>query len=186
MPTRRRKKPDGPDWDNLKKIGMCEVEIDMGEGKGRPCGFFVYETPGGSCCRAPNGGHGGAPFKSLEDVDEAIKSDPDRWPLKARTQIPADTGPAREITTRPDQPFEVRDGDRLTIMYQGCKLTIAKYSTIELDAGIYSRTLAPGDDPVAEWDRIHGYLKGRALAGAREKLATFADELAKATKRAKG
>lgn len=96
------------------------------------------------------------------------------------------TGEPREFFERPSANFEVREGDRLTVSFNAAKLQIAPFSTVELDGGIYSRSLEPGDDPVEQWDLIYGYLKTRALNVAREKLATFADELAKAKLRATG
>lgn len=92
----------------------------------------------------------------------------------------------REIAARPLPGFEVREGDRLTVMYQGAKLQIAPFSTVELDGGIYSRTLLPGDDPAEQWDRIYGYLERKALEVARPKLQAFALELAEAKEIAKG
>lgn len=85
---------------------------------------------------------------------------------------------SREITEKPGRDFEVREGDRLTVMYNGVKLSIAPYSTVELDGSIYSRTLKPGDDPDKEWDRIYSYLKENSLKEAREKLRVFSEELA--------
>ncbi len=96
---------------------------------------------------------------------------------------------ARDAKTREearDLSFEVRDGDRLTVMYHGAKLQIAPYNSVELDGGIYSRSLLPGDDPEEQWDRIHSYLERKALERARAKLATFADELRIAKERTGG
>jgi hypothetical protein len=89
----------------------------------------------------------------------------------------------REITKRPEPGFEVRDGDKLTVMYGGVKLGIAPYSTVELDSSIYSRILEPGDDPVEQWDKIYLYLKEQCLKVAREKLKTFSEELRAAKQR---
>ena len=86
----------------------------------------------------------------------------------------------REFNAKPGVDFEVREGDRLTVLYNGAKLQIAKFNTVELDGGIYSRTLQPGDDPSEQWDRIHGYLERKALERARDKLRTFSEELHKA------
>lgn len=96
------------------------------------------------------------------------------------------SGEAREATHADviDPGFEVREGDRLTVLYNGAKLQIAKFNTVELDGGIYSRTLLPGDDPEEQWDRIHRYLERKALERARAKLASFADEIKTARERA--
>lgn len=119
------------------------------------------ETPSsGATCKF---GHGGAPGVTLAEAA------------------------GREVTTRSEAVgFEVREGDRLTVMYHGAKLQIAPYSSVELDGGIYSRSLLPGDDAAEQWDRIHGYLERKALEKARAKLGIFADELAKAKRRANG
>lgn len=92
----------------------------------------------------------------------------------------------REAATRQEASdlLEVRDGDRLTVTFNGVKLQIAPYSTVELDGAIYSRTLLPGDDAVAQWDRIYRFLRDNAIKEARRKLADFSDELAAARKRA--
>lgn len=96
-------------------------------------------------------------------------------------RIPED----REIKERPEAGFEVREGDRLTVLYNGAKLSIAPYNTVDLDGAIYSRTLKPGDDAGEQWDLTYAFLEKRCLRVARPKLAMFADELAKAKKRAK-
>lgn len=98
----------------------------------------------------------------------------------------------RVTSTEPEVPkssredFVARDGDRLTVTYRGAKLQIAAYSTVELDDLIYSRTLLPGEDPDTEFDRVYEFLRQKAEARAREKLAAYADALAKAKERARG
>ena len=92
----------------------------------------------------------------------------------------------RVIDTRPSSDFVVREGDRLTVIYNAAKLQIAPFSSVELDSGIYSRSLEPGDDPVEQWDRIYAYLRDKVLEGARSKLKTFATELAEAKAIANG
>lgn len=91
-----------------------------------------------------------------------------------------------EINSRLDSYFEVREGDRLTVSYNGVKLSIGSYSTVETDGAIYSRTLEVGDDPVEQWDLIYSYLKKNALKEARFKLSTFVAELAHAKELARG
>lgn len=98
--------------------------------------------------------------------------------------IPSRRGPhaSRDVTRADviDPGFEIREGDRLTIMYHGAKLQIAKYNSVELDGGIYSRSLQPGDDPEEQWDRIHAYLERKALEKARAKLKRMSEELHRA------
>jgi hypothetical protein len=86
----------------------------------------------------------------------------------------------REIDSRPLPDFEVREGDRLTVLYNGAKLQVAPFSLVELDAGIYSRSLQPGDDAAEQWDRVHGFLERKCLERARAKLQAYAEELAEA------
>lgn len=96
---------------------------------------------------------------------------------------PVQSMTGREITSRPEPDFIVRTGDKLTVMYNGVKLGIAPFSTVELDGSIYSRMLEEGDDPVEQWDKIYNYLKGQCLKVAREKLRIFSDELRAAKQR---
>lgn len=117
------------------------------------------ESPGGATCKF---GHGGDPGVSYSKTHGHAAKE------------------VREILTRAeatDPGFEVREGDRLTVMYHGAKLQIAPYNSVELDGGIYSRTLLPGDDLEEQWDRIHTYLERKALERARAKLRSFSDEL---------
>jgi len=115
------------------------------------------------------------------DAGDVEVVDPSVHPERA---IPFDPNAPRELTERPPEGFEVREGDRLTVMYHGAKLSIAPYSSVDLDGAIYSRTLQPGDDAAAEFDRIHTYLRDRCLRESRAKLNTFADELRRAKERA--
>ena len=85
-----------------------------------------------------------------------------------------------------DPGFEVREGDRLTIVYGGVKLQIAPYSSVEIDSAYYSRTLEPGDDPHEQFDRIRAFLNKNTIEKAREKLALYAGELLAAKRRASG
>lgn len=91
-----------------------------------------------------------------------------------------------EIDSRPPSGFEVREGDRLTVLYNGAKLQIAPFSSVEIDAGIYSRSLEPGDDAVEQWDRVHAFLERKCLERARAKLRAYAEELAEAKAIASG
>lgn len=88
-----------------------------------------------------------------------------------------------EVTTRPSIGFDVRPGDRLTVTYAGAKLCIGRYSTVDLDSAVYSRTLEPGDDPVEQWDLIYEYLRNNAIKNAKEKLHMFVEELTEVRKR---
>lgn len=97
---------------------------------------------------------------------------------RATTTPPAPAG--REIASRPPADFEVREGDRLTVLYNGAKLQIAPFSSVEIDAGIYSRSLEPGDDAADQWDRVHAFLERKCLERARAKLQAYAEELAEA------
>ena len=167
---RRRKKKKEP-------IGWCVSVVKHGteheNGGLGMCGAPIYDSPSGHVCSL---GHGGGTVVTQEELEKELA---DRRANVARF--------AREIRTRAETAgFEVRDGDRLTVMYHGAKLQIAPYNSVELDGGIYSRSLLPGDDPEEQWDRIHGYLERKALEKARTKLATFADELRIAKERAGG
>ena len=86
----------------------------------------------------------------------------------------------------PTEDFQVREGDTLTIKWDGANLQIAPFSTVRLDSAIYSRQLRPGEDPIAAFREIHGYLRRECLAVARVKLREFAEELASAKKTAAG
>lgn len=97
---------------------------------------------------------------------------------RATTTSTASTG--REIASKLPADLEVREGDRLTVLYNGAKLQIAPFSSVEIDAGIYSRSLEPGDDAAEQWDRVHGFLERKCLERAREKLRAYAEELAEA------
>ena len=105
---------------------------------------------------------------------------------KVSSEEPTNTEQPIHLTEKPVSSFEVRQGDQMTVMYRGAKLQIAPFSTAELDSASYTRMLEPGDDLIEQWDRIYLYLRDRSLAGAREKLATLADELASAKQRAMG
>lgn len=96
------------------------------------------------------------------------------------TQIEApshDIGPAG---------FTARAGDVLVVHYTGAKLQIAPYTTVEVDSATYTRTLEEGDDPAVEFDRVYAFVRDQTIKRAKAKLNTFADELAKAKKRAAG
>lgn len=137
------------------------------------------QAPGGSTCKF---GHGGVLGITVSELERAGFPSPDKTGEELRQAEEAKLG-SREIQTRTDAAgFEVRDGDRLTVMYHGAKLQIAPYNSVELDGGIYSRTLKEGDDPVAEWDRIYAYLERKALEHARKKLRTMSTELHRARK----
>ncbi len=202
-PTRRRRKKKTPEdiehWPMLDTY--CGAMVDR-----RPCGWRQHKLPSGPCCKH---GHGGAPGFTSEERSAAgsgdwVSGDPkrhdppkmtggqptaDEVAVKLQEAIDKETADAkaegREFGERPAAPFEVREGDRLSVTYAGAKLQIVQFNTVELDGAFYSRTLKPGDDPAAEWDRIYAFLRDKALAGAREKLATFADELKRARARAK-
>ncbi len=111
----------------------------------------------GTTCKYGHGGAASVPLQSTEETTREI----------SRTDLD-------------DPGFEVREGDRLTVMYHGAKLQIAPYNSVELDGGIYSRSLQPGDDPEEQWDRIHAYLERKALEKARAKLRRMSDELHRA------
>lgn len=208
--TRRRKKTSG-DPPRLEKYPLAGTFCG-GDGP-VPCGEPQYKTPSGLVCKF---GHGGASELDKPPTGDWVSGDDELLDLDTKKAAangvrddlssPWERGEqtivetaersekmererdeaARDIGKRPDVPFEVREGDRLSVNYNGAKLQIVQFSNVELDGGFYSRTLVPGDDPVAEWDRIYGYLRDQSLKGAREKLATFSDELAKARARAKG
>jgi len=82
--------------------------------------------------------------------------------------------------------FEVREGDTLTIKFDGANLQIASFSSVKLDSAIYSRQLRPGEDPAEVFDQVHSYLRRKCLEVARAKLQDFARELAAAKKTAGG
>ena len=94
--------------------------------------------------------------------------------------------PAVVFKDRPPEGFEAREGDVLFVSYSGAKLSIAQYSNVELDSASYSRKLRDGDNVAEEWDRVYTFLKNKAVAGAKEKLRTYADELNRARLRARG
>ena len=139
------------------------------------CGAPVVSTePEGHRCAK---GHTEADVVSREILDREVA---ERRELD-ETMHTADED-RREVTRADldDPGFEVREGDRLTVMYHGAKLQIAAYNSVELDGGIYSRTLVPGDDPEEQWDRIYAYLERKALERAREKLRKFSEQLHRA------
>lgn len=189
---RRRAATTNPDaipaeqWpQHYKRLGSCAVPVD-----GHPCGYYVFDTPAGACCIK---GHGDPPMNPLDETGARANAgtlgqsresaSTASGSANARQAEPA---APRVIDKRPGEGFEVREGDKLYVQYNGVKLSIAAYSTVELDGGSYTRTLEPGDDVVAEWDKIHGYLRAQVLKGARQKLSEFAEELAAAKKKAQG
>lgn len=90
------------------------------------------------------------------------------------------------VETREDTfGFRPRDGDRLTVTFAGAKLSIAPYTTVELDSGIYSRTLEAGDDPTEQWDRIYEFLKNSATKAAKAKIAATASMLVEGKRQAR-
>lgn len=114
-----------------------------------------------------------------------------------RVEIP-EGGPARTLTEEAERDryrtadgsatsaagFAAREGDTLTVKYDGAKLQIAPYTTVDVDSAIYSRHLRPGDDPEEEFERVYAYLERKCIEKARKKLAAFADELHAAKERA--
>jgi len=123
---------------------------------------FQRESDGGPTCKF---GHGGADGIPATEVAGGAR------------EAPPDLGEAG---------FVAREGDALVVNYSGAKLQIAPYTTVEIDSAIYTRRLEPGDDPVAEFERVYTFVQNQCIKRARAKLATFADELAKAKKRAAG
>lgn len=197
---------DGKAITDYPRVGICGVVVDEPEVKKHICGHYVFKTPSGRACSR---GHGEAPMVTAEEQKRVnfafmtgenpgtiqyttIETDPHLDGQKRRLvqPLPEDDTPnikpEREIKKRPPADFEVREGDRLTVMFNGAKLSIAAYSSVDLDGAIYSRTLEPGDDARAEYDRLYSMLRDECLERARAKLADFADEHAKAKARAKG
>lgn len=110
--------------------------------------------------------------------------------MRQRKKVsPPNTAPARELTHDDivDPAFEVREGDTLSVTYNGAKVSInGTYSSVELDGAHYKRTLREGDDPGEEFERIYTFLKTRSEARARAKLTHFVDQIRKADARAQG
>lgn len=79
--------------------------------------------------------------------------------------------------------MKARNGDVLTVMFNGAKLSIAPYSTVELDGAIYQRQLKDGEDPEEVFAAVYEHLRTKCLAQAKRKLADFAAELAKSKRR---
>lgn len=133
---------------------------------------FQRESDGGPTCKF---GHGGADGIPVAEVAAAAARAED-----AKRQ-------ALESKPKPSEAtFQVREGDSLVVNYSGAKLQIAPYTTVEIDSAIYTRRLEPGDDPAEEFERVYAFVRDQCIKRARAKLATFADELAKAKKRAAG
>lgn len=79
--------------------------------------------------------------------------------------------------------MKARNGDVLTVMFNGAKLSIAPYSTVELDGAVYQRPLKDGEDPEQVFDDLYEFLSERCISRARKKLGDFAQELSTAKKR---
>lgn len=80
------------------------------------------------------------------------------------------------------QGLEARDGDNLVVSYPEVTIPIGSYSSVKVGGLIYTRKLVAGEDVAEQYTRIYAFLKSRADADARVKVAQYQDEL----KRARG
>lgn len=149
---------------------------------GRVCGLPQFRCPAGEVCAEGHGGASTLPTKLRHKP--YLREEAEMARTRRKKSNPEPEG--REVTREEaaDPGFEVRDGDRLTIVYGGVKLQIAPYSSVELDSSYYSRTLEAGDDVAEQYDRIRDFLNAKATEKAREKLALYAGELNAAKRKA--
>lgn len=82
--------------------------------------------------------------------------------------------------------FRAREGDTLVVNFGGASLQIAAYSQVQIDSAIYTRKLEAGEDAEMAFAEVYAFLRKECLDRARQKLADFAEEHAKAKKRASG
>lgn len=75
------------------------------------------------------------------------------------------------------QGWEPRDGDVLVVSYPEVKIPVAPYCTVGVGGLTYSRQLIAGDDVDANYTSIYAYLKMRAEADGREKVAAWHREM---------
>lgn len=155
---------------------------------GRTCGLPQFRCPSGSVCADSHGGADTLPTKLRHKSYLREEAEMARTRRKKTAPDDAPEPEGREVTrTDLDDPgFEIREGDRLTVVYGGVKLQIAPYSSVEIDSAYYSRTLEPGDDPHEQYERIRAFLDKKTTEKAREKLALYAGELARAKRKAAG
>lgn len=73
--------------------------------------------------------------------------------------------------------FEAREGDVLVVSYPEIKLPIAQYASVTVGGVTYSRKLATGDDPQAEYDKIYDFLKRNAERDAATKVRLWSTEM---------
>lgn len=76
-----------------------------------------------------------------------------------------------------EKPFDTRDGDSVTVSYNGVKLNIGPFSTVETDSISYTRKLVYGDNVDEEITKIYEYLRSKCLYEAKRKLKEFKEEL---------
>jgi hypothetical protein len=75
------------------------------------------------------------------------------------------------------ETFEVRDADILVVSYPEVTIPIANYSGVKVGGLIYTRKLLAGDDAGEQYDRIYAFLKSKADADGRAKVAAYQAEL---------
>lgn len=178
-------------WRFLGYCGHIDYFTESGHARNPPavCGLPQARCPAGPVCAR---GHGGA--NTLDETDRPLlKREAEMARTRRKKSTPTEPEPepkpeGRDVTREDldDPGFEVREGDRLTVVYGGVKLQIAPYSSVEIDSAYYSRTLEPGDDPHEQFDRIRAFLNKKTTEKAREKLALYAGELAAAKRKARG
>lgn len=74
--------------------------------------------------------------------------------------------------------LEAREGDNLVVRYPEMKIGIpGTYCSISLGGSMYTRRLAPGENPSDVFDRVYAFLKSREEAHGRRALQEFMAEL---------
>lgn len=77
--------------------------------------------------------------------------------------------------------FEPRDGDVLVVHYGAVKVPLpsGKFGSIEVGGESYTRQLRAGDDVGEQYERVYGFLKGRAERAAQEKVKGWYSQFSK-------
>ena len=75
--------------------------------------------------------------------------------------------------------FEVRDGDLLVVSYPEVNVGLGgnSFSSVKLGGLIYTRRLLAEDDVDEQYRRIYAFLKAKADADGRAKIAAYQDEV---------
>lgn len=77
--------------------------------------------------------------------------------------------------------FEPRDGDVMVVHYGAVKVPLpaGKFGSIEVGGESYSRQLRAGDDVGEQYEKVYGFLKGRAERAAKEKVTNWHSQFSK-------